>query len=329
MRNIGRFSKRVLLTGAGWSRNWGGRIASEIWDVVMGHSLVTNNQRLRSLLLNEPSFENALSKTFEGPFTETDRSALTGAIFDTFRDMDQEISRSDQDPWVNIYQVQEFLFRFWGTHSCAVDAGYIFTLNQDLFFERHLYNEHVYGADPPALPGIRGRPNHRWFTTQIGPYSEEFIRYPLEDATARRLHRQTNIVKLHGSFNWRNDVGEDIMVMGAAKPSKIRSFSILNWYFDLFAEALKAGDIRLMTVGYGFGDEHINAVIAEAMDDFGLKIWIWDVGSDLADRVRAAPHGQTIWENLISKTTRRMIEVFPSNQSRTDEYKRIRRDFFE
>lgn len=44
------FDKRVVLTGAGFSRNWGGYLATEMWGVIMGHPAVESRDRLRSLL---------------------------------------------------------------------------------------------------------------------------------------------------------------------------------------------------------------------------------------------------------------------------------------
>ncbi len=83
-----------------------------------------------------------------------------------------------------------------------------------------------------------------------------------------------------------------------------------------------------MIVGYGFGDEHINATIAKGVERYGLKVFIWGRGTNLRNRIINAPHGQKIWEGLLSTTTRSMLEVFPSNQETTEEYKRIRRVFF-
>jgi DNA-binding NtrC family response regulator len=54
--DIGRFSRSTILTGAGWTRNWGGRLAEELWQDLMGHRAVQNNDRLRSLLIGERSF---------------------------------------------------------------------------------------------------------------------------------------------------------------------------------------------------------------------------------------------------------------------------------
>lgn len=83
-----------------------------------------------------------------------------------------------------------------------------------------------------------------------------------------------------------------------------------------------------MVVGYGFGDEHIIEIIAEAITRHGLRILVWDVAPNLKERIIAAPHGAVIWGGLISTVTRRMIEVFPTNQAETQECRRIDRLFF-
>src|ERR1700730_2224136 len=101
--DIGNFSKRTILTGAGWTRNWGGRLAAEVWQDLMGHRTVQNNARLRELLLEESSFEATLGKTQAEPFTPADRQAFEQALLDAFVAMDWEIARPDHDPWINIY----------------------------------------------------------------------------------------------------------------------------------------------------------------------------------------------------------------------------------
>ena len=78
-----------------------------------------------------------------------------------------------------------------------------------------------------------------------------------------------------------------------------------------------------MIVGYGFADEHINCAIADAVERRGLSVFIWNTTSDLKGLVLASPHGASIWKGLISTATRPLIEVFPSNQAETEEYRRI------
>lgn len=75
-------------------------------------------------------------------------------------------------------------------------------------------------------------------------------------------------------------------------------------------------------------DEHINAAIANAVKNHDLKVFIWDTGANLMDRVRAAPHGAAIWSGVLSSATRPMMEVFPTNQAETQEYRRILETLF-
>jgi hypothetical protein len=117
------------------------------------------------------------------------------------------------------------------------------------------------------------------------------------------------------------------LVVGTDKTKQIADFPLLSWYSDIFKAVLFAGDVRLVIVGYGFGDEHINAVIAEAVEKHGLKVFVWS-NSDPKDRILAAPHGLAIWNGLLSTVTEPMVEVFPPNQDITEEYRRIRRVVF-
>lgn len=321
--DLGLFSKRTILTGAGWTRNWGGQLASEVWQLLMSQPAVQDRAPLRHLLLEEPSFEAALGRLDEKQFEEADRIAFERALADVFVKMDAEIARTDHHPWINIYKVQEMLFRFWGRHGDQVDTGYFFTLNQDLWPERYLCNGHVGGAASPALPGLQLRPNQRVFTTDLGSYGSGFELEPIQNASPLQLRKAFNVIKLHGSFNWRTPNGKSSMVVGRQKTDQIRSFPLLRSYWQVFEEVLRAGDVRLMVVGYGFGDQHVNAAIAEAVTNYGLRIFVWDTAPNLTERVKAAPQGEAIWRGVLSTASRPLREVFPSNQAETEEYRRI------
>jgi SIR2-like domain len=327
--DIGNFSKCVLLTGAGWSRNWGARLAAGVWELLMDDADVASNDRLRALLLEEPSFEVALAKTQLPTFTPDDQELFTRALVNGFISMDRAMMRPfDGSPGaINIYKVQELILRFAGQLGQQFGTSYFFTLNQDLFPERFLYNQHVSAAPPLTLPGIQPVPGVQFFATNLGVYTDHFIQRPVSDLTSGRLSGQFNIIKLHGSFNWRTADARNVLVVGTDKTRQIADFPLLSWYSDIFKAVLDTGDVRLMIVGYGFGDEHINAVIAEAVEKRGLKVFVWS-NTDPKDRILAAPHGREIWKGLLSTETQQMVEVFPPNQDITEEYRRIQRVFF-
>ena len=60
---------------------------------------------------------------------------------------------------------------------------------------------------------------------------------------------------------------------------------LLSWYADIFEQVVSAGDVRLMIAGYGFGDAHINAVIAQAIENHALSVFIWNTMPDLKGAV--------------------------------------------
>jgi hypothetical protein len=52
------------------------------------------------------------------------------------------------------------------------------------------------------------------------------------------------------------------MVIGYGKRGRTEKEPLLAWYLQLFKEVLNAGDVNLVTIGYGFGDDYINGLIA-------------------------------------------------------------------
>jgi hypothetical protein len=81
-------------------------------------------------------------------------------------------------------------------------------------------------------------------------------------------------VKLHGSFNWRSADGSDAMVIGHSKEEQINKEALLKWYSEMFKDVLLVPNMKLMVIGYSFGDDHINKVIAEAVEKANLRLYI-------------------------------------------------------
>jgi hypothetical protein len=87
---LGNFGKRVLLVGAGFSKNWGGRLANEVWADVFSSSAVQCQHRLRQALIRERSFEAVMEDVLTGAnYDAADRQAMIGAVVKTFVRMDE------------------------------------------------------------------------------------------------------------------------------------------------------------------------------------------------------------------------------------------------
>ncbi len=94
------------------------------------------------------------------------------------------------------------------------------------------------------------------------------------DKEGRWKNEKVYYVKLHGSFNWKDSKDNKIMVIGTSKLEDIEKEPILKWYLKMFECILSMPERRLLIIGYGFRDKHINDVIVNSINKYGLKLHI-------------------------------------------------------
>jgi hypothetical protein len=133
------FAKRVLLLGAGFSKNWGGLLASDVWEHIFSDARVQARPRLVALLQHERSFEDALEKARTGLYEREDQAAIEAAIQDAFERMDVRYRNPDHP--VLTSTANDFISRFCPGPT-NTSTGFVFSLNQDLLLER-IYGVHV------------------------------------------------------------------------------------------------------------------------------------------------------------------------------------------
>ena len=112
-------------------------------------------------------------------------------------------------------------------------------------------------------------------------------------------------------------------MVGSDKDAQISASPLLSRYRDIFRGVINHGDVILLIVGYGFGDAHVNAAITEAVENHGLRVFIWDKNPGLREKI-----GPSIRKGLLSMATLSMSEVFPQSQDVTVEFERIRDTVF-
>lgn len=142
-------------------------------------------------------------------------------------------------------------------------------------------------------------------------------------------------LKLHGSSNWRDSDGGELLVIGHHKSETIRSTAVLGWYFKKFREDLSGPDTRLFVIGYGFRDEHINEPIIDAVQHRGLKFFVIDpFGSDVVRKVNSSFDGaiyhssaldNAFTQGLIGASQRSLSETFGNDSV---SYENVMRFFF-
>jgi hypothetical protein len=296
--------KRLLLIGAGFSKNWGAPLASEFFDHLLTFPAVGDRRSLKRLLMEsqeQGGFEHALSQlqSRSDPDSAMDRTVLENALDLLFQRVNRLFFNAPRFEFQQHrrWTVRDFLGRF--------DA--IFTLNQDVLLEHH-YARHVDLLGSPrgwthvALPGMRP-------TVPIGDELDRtwgmYVWVPGDDPAQGDPHGQP-IYKLHGSTNWRTQEAGGLMVLGGAKEHAIQRHPTLARYFSTFRESLRDGGARLCVVGYGFGDAHINREIENAMLDTGLGVFLVDPAGEEAYR-RANP---TYRSEALIKAKSRLDEAF-------------------
>jgi len=316
--------KHVLLLGAGFSRNWGGLLANEVFDYLISQKEVAQDEYLMGLLWNHKTtggFENALAEVqvaFDTDPAKYDLSLrrLQNAVLKVFEQMNQAFFDAPG------MEFQQHIDRLLRTFLVRFDA--IFTLNQDVLLEHH-YFRHIELAGPrrwngPQLPGLLRIPNNA-ASTDPSWGKDVWVPLPLENFRIEDALQP--FFKLHGSSNWKDSVGGSLLVIGGEKSRAIRSNAILTRYFDEFRERLSAGGSRLFVIGYGFRDPHVNDVIIQAVLRYGLQFFVIDPsGSDV---VRCAnPSCGSIYapnalddafrNGLIGASRRGLSETFGNDQ---------------
>jgi SIR2-like domain len=301
----------ILLTGAGFSRNWGGWLASEAFEYLLGCTEI--DQETRRLLWrskeNGAGFEDTLAdlanaKDAQGRKRYDD---LTAALVGMFNAMTQGFMQRQFDFLQGDVRrtVKQFLVQF--------DA--IFTLNQDTLLEQHYLDQVVSEKwNGVIIPGVK----------PLGPATMvpiQLVRIAPQQPDADNFKLPPRIqpyIKLHGSCNWIDGTsGRRILIMGGQKAIDINQFPILTWYHQQFREFLLKSNARLMVIGYSFSDKHINDAIGEGIDK-GLKLFIIGPrGVDVLDKRQKEPVGRgrdeymdKLTPNIIGASRRPLTSIF-------------------
>jgi hypothetical protein len=253
----------VLLLGAGFSRNWGGLVSSQVTSDLMGR---LQNDARAAAMLNRMNFEDALAQIqseylhSRTPESEARLTAFQAALSGMFSRMNRHFqSRPFEFSNDVARSFAKFLVRF----------NAIFTLNQDLLLEVHYRNDNVvlwHGTcwQGSEMPGLRPLPLADPMDRTSGKWRPEEPFQP--NPTMQPYY------KLHGSSGWEVADGQPLLVIGRDKTGTIRRHPILHWTYQRFEEYLRRNQTRMMIIGYGFGDEHINQSLIDAHEAKALQL---------------------------------------------------------
>jgi hypothetical protein len=273
--------RRILLTGAGFTKNWGGYLACEVWERLLSHPLIREQPVLRKYLLQRPKYyETALFEVRRDGVDPS--SSFERALYDVFLEQHGAhaggVGHDYRPLWLPLLE----------SFRDSSGTSQLFTLNQDLFLET-TYHPASGGLLAPGIGRIDG-------------LDEQSVLTARQAVTNQRVDVATghvNYVKLHGSFNWRTSEGNVMLLAGEGKREQLPGFPLLEHYLGLFERACSEPDSCLIVVGYAFGDPHINEAILDGVTKVGLRVRVINIEPPdcLRKRLMSQPHAE-IWEAL-------------------------------
>ncbi len=334
------------MTGAGYTKNFGGLLADQMWAKIFNHKEVQDKPALKELLFDTFDYEsvyhevcndddkNSEKKTYE----EDEKNAIHTAILEAYKKLDviaQNYIPVRDDSKHNVLIGAEKIIDCLTRDMSQIN--FFFTLNQDLFIERLISCEYKNITRPP----FEGRIFIPKLTkSQLPLENKDFINVPDEDKLdnskrATDLSRlECHYIKLHGSFGWKSSDPDrpDMMVIGRNKEEQIANEPLLTWYLDLFEQVLFQGGIKLLIIGYSFRDDHINEVIATACEIHDMKIYIISPVKprEFIIELSAEDHvyGKQILKGLSGYFEESLKDIFPPDGSDTLEWRELYDLFF-
>jgi len=268
---MNKYPKHILLTGAGFSNNWGGFLAQEMWAEVFNNENIQREKRLRELLLSDFDYESIYYSVInENIWTEQEKNAIRTAIQDAYLNLDNTIKYNNS---TNPTTVINSLLSCFIPNEEVNEKGIFFTINQDLLVERRL-NVNISLLGFPVESDAHKILN----ASDICELEQEyFIKLPQKEEIVpfdKENRNKCFYIKLHGSQNWKDFDNNSLMIIGKRKKEIIDKIPLLKYYFDFFQKVLSEGDKKLLIIGYGFRDAHINNIISTAIKNNALKIYV-------------------------------------------------------
>ena len=306
-------AKNVLLTGAGFTKDFGGHLASEMWSVILNQPEIRRYPSLREILLGELNFEQVYDQVPARSSPE-EQAAFHSALNNAYGQMHRGICQPENDTRSSAV-CSNFLAQFQKRRDNQQEKAFFFTLNQDLFVERFYLNN----FNHEGLIKIPGLQHQKWFNWQLSDelQQEDLRQLPDEDqmeAIKREFWSKSTenfaYVKLHGSYGWIDKDGTQKMVMGNTKTGVIQREPLLRWYLSLFAKVLSQENQNLVVVGYGFRDDHINKVITDAISEHGLRLFVVSPKQprDFRQMLFSEGCGETLWRGLFGYHSGRVTD---------------------
>lgn len=325
------FKKNVLLTGAGFTANFGGFLAWEMWSKIFNNPKMVSLGNTKLALKNNFDFEGVYHEVMTSSKYKDERIEFQNVLFEAYADMDSMLKQERN--LLNWHGVRDLLSQFVGANG---EIGSCITLNQDLMLERKM-NWQPFGPSQVHYRGNFGtiRPE------DIDPNRSITLPNQSEIDQFEHTFSDSNgiaYIKVHGSHGWVSGTGERQMVFGLNKLEAIQKEPLLMFYLNRMNEILNRQGVKVLVIGYSFRDPHINNCLLDAIEQSRIKLYILSPERPevLKHRLEGRPdhpgviwsqddpRKMKLWDSIDGYFPYTLKDVYPPDQSGTH----IRTDIF-
>jgi hypothetical protein len=153
---------------------------------------------------------------------------------------------------------------------------------------------------------------------------------------AKTTLNNPSYIKLHGSYGWISSHGGNQMVIGKNKSNDINQEPLLKWYFEIFQSLIYEGSKKLLIIGYGFADDHINDILLKGVQEHGLSLYVINPTDPetFKNRLEGKPAHfgsyevskySKIWDGVKGYFPYTLRQIFPPDQSVTTIFQEIKK----
>lgn len=308
----------ILLTGAGFSKNFGGFLGEEMWAKIFNSPFDKSisereGQQLKEFLLRKYDFEKVYSSVLEGSegkkFTRAQKLILSKSIKNAYDLLDDNL-RSFTSPLIHQFEGGLLSWFF----EKKTNNPLWFTINQDILIERRLKY---------PTPGMKAF--GKFQNQKLAPsyYQTLPSKTTFQDVVKEiNANKDVSYIKLHGSYGWLFNNYKEAMVIGVNKKQIIDKEPLLKAYFQVFKHSIKEMNKKILIIGYSFRDKEINKILIDGVEKRNLKLYIVNP-KNIGTFRNNLLHGNTAsidfhkkcWNKICGYFPYKMQDFFPSRHS--------------
>ncbi|WP_165482637.1 SIR2 family protein [Legionella gresilensis] len=335
-------ANRILLTGAGFTRNFGAPLANEMATHIFNLLKCPEGKKLKKILREYSyDYESAYQAIISGEFSLEEKSTMKTALIEAYNYLDKIIINIGNEHIHTIHSIEKELIKDLQVNYKG--SGFIFTLNQDLIIERKFNNGTIKYRLPAAYTKFLNSDNSiKDFENNLYSQNNDLQQIEKERnqflTLLKKIKNGTNhtnliaYVKLHGSMDWLSGENNQLMIVGGNKTKYIDKFPLLKWYYELFKFEINKTDARLLIIGYGFMDEHINLAIKVAIEENALQLYIINPTkqTDFEKELSNKKYGKEILDAIKGYYPYELSVIFPNDSCDpiTAQWINIKEQFF-